>query len=152
MERIRVLLVDDEPAILRGLRMRLELEPDVHVVAEARNGARAVELAARLEPQVVLMDLEMPVMNGIVATKEITRQTPNAAVVVLSLYDYPEMINLAQAAGAYAFVPKHRMNDELIGAIRSAASKGEEGRLETGRRSRDNEMTSNTSSEEGKSK
>lgn len=125
MERIRILLVDDEPQIRRGLRMRLELEPDVAVVAEAANGAAAVEMAARLKPQVVLMDLEMPVMNGILATSEIRRQTPSSAVVVLSLHDYPEMISMAEAAGAYAFVPKHRINDDLLNAIRSAASEKE---------------------------
>lgn len=151
MERIRILLVDDEPQILRGLRMRLELEPDLQVIAEAANGAAAVEMATRLAPQVVLMDLEMPVMNGIIATSEIRRRAPSSAVIVLSLHDQPEMISLAEAAGAYAFVPKHRLNDELTTAIRSAASK-KEGRLDTGTQNEDVNESTQTSSEEGKSK
>jgi DNA-binding NarL/FixJ family response regulator len=132
MERIRVLLVDDEPSVRRGLRMRLELEPDVDVVAEAANGASAVEMTARLEPEVVLMDVEMPVMNGIKATSEIRRQTPQSAVVVLSLHDDPQTVSRAKAAGAVAFIPKHKMNDDLLTAIRRAANKNEEGHMDDG--------------------
>ena len=68
MTPIRILLVDDQPSVLRGLRMRLELEPDLEVVGEATNGATALEEAERVAPNIVLMDVEMPVMDGISAT------------------------------------------------------------------------------------
>lgn len=121
MERIRLLLVDDEPAVRRGLRMRLELEPDVEVVGEAGNGESAIELVASLDPAVVLMDVEMPVMDGISATMEIQARS-SASVVVLSLHDDKDTIRRAKLAGAFAFVAKGRMDDALINAIRSAAA------------------------------
>jgi DNA-binding NarL/FixJ family response regulator len=127
MERIRLLLVDDEPAVRRGLRMRLELEPDVEVVGEAGNGESAIELVAQLAPAVVLMDVEMPVMDGISATAEIQARS-SASVVVLSLHDDKDTIRRAKLAGAVAFVAKGRMDDALLNAIRSAAAdrKGDE--------------------------
>lgn len=120
--RIKLLLVDDEPAVRRGLRMRLELEPDVEVVGEAGDGANAVRLAETLNPSVVVMDVEMPVMNGIEATSEITARIPGVAIVVLSIHDDAAMLRKVHAAGAHAFVAKHRMDDGLINAIRSAAN------------------------------
>jgi DNA-binding NarL/FixJ family response regulator len=122
MERIRLLLVDDEPTVRRGLRMRLELEPDVEVVGEAGNGVSAVELAAELAPSVVLMDVEMPVMDGISATQEISARTPGAAVVVLSIHDDRATIERARQAGAASFVAKAEMDAALLVAIRSAAA------------------------------
>ena len=126
MERIRLLLVDDEPTIRRGLRMRLELEPDVEVVGEAANGLSAIDQVAALGPTVVLMDVEMPVMDGISATKAISQRNPAPAVVVLSIHDDRETIQRAAEAGASSFVPKADMNDALITAIRDAA-KGRKG-------------------------
>jgi DNA-binding NarL/FixJ family response regulator len=128
MERIRLLLVDDEPAVRRGLRMRLELEPDVEVIGEAGNGEAAVEMADQLEPAVVLMDVEMPVMDGISATLEIQARKPRAAVVMLSMHDDHDTVRRARLAGAADFVPKGKMDDTLIEAIRRAAGarKGDE--------------------------
>jgi DNA-binding NarL/FixJ family response regulator len=122
MERIRLLLVDDEPTIRRGLRMRLELEPDVEVVGEAANGESAIDQIAALDPSVVLMDVEMPVMDGISATKAISEQSSAPAVVVLSIHDDKETIQRAEEAGASSFVPKADINDALITAIREAAN------------------------------
>lgn len=125
MERISLLLVDDEPQIRRGLRMRLELEPDFDVVGEAENGSAAVDLATSLAPNVVLMDVEMPVMNGIDAATRITANGGDTAVVMISMHDDAATVSRAKAAGAAAFVAKHQMDSALIDAIRGAArSKG----------------------------
>jgi DNA-binding NarL/FixJ family response regulator len=120
-KRITLLLVDDEASVRRGLRMRLELEPDVEVIGEAADGANAVRLAATLAPSVVVMDVEMPVMNGIEATSEIVSRAPGVAVVMLSMHDDPATLRTAHDAGAAAFVAKHRMDNGLIDAIRDAA-------------------------------
>lgn len=121
MEPIRVLLVDDEPNVLRGLRMRLGLEADIWVVGEAADGATAVDLAGLLSPDVVLMDVNLPVVDGIAATRELAARVPQAAVVILSLHDDQETIGRALAAGAVAFVTKQQMDGDLIEAIRMAA-------------------------------
>jgi DNA-binding NarL/FixJ family response regulator len=121
MERISLLLVDDEPQIRRGLRMRLELEPDFEVVGEAENGSAAVDLASALAPNVVLMDVEMPVMNGIDAATQITANSGRTAVVIISMHDDAATISRAKAAGAAAFVAKSQIDSALIDAIRGAA-------------------------------
>lgn len=123
MEPIRVLLVDDEPSVLRGLRMRLGLEADISVVGEASDGAAAVHLAGLLSPDVVLMDVNVPVVDGITATRELTTRVPQAAVVMLSLHDDQETIDRALAAGAVAFVTKHQRDGDVLGAIRMAAGR-----------------------------
>jgi len=101
--------------------MRLGLEADLRVVGEAADGATAVDLAGRLSPDVVLMDVNLPVLDGITATRELTARVPHAAVVMLSLHDDQATIADAFAAGAVAFVGKQQMDGELIGAIRMAA-------------------------------
>src|SRR5689334_13051192 len=97
---IRILLVDDQPTMRSGLRMRLELEPDLAVVGEAGDGAAAVALARETHPDVVIMDLEMPVMDGISATIALRAVAPASAVVVHSLYDDAATQARARAAGA----------------------------------------------------
>jgi DNA-binding NarL/FixJ family response regulator len=126
MKTINILLVDDEPAIRRGLRMRLELEPDLSVVGEAGDGAAALDSAARLAPAVVLMDVEMPNMDGIEATRAIRSGLPATAVVVLSMHDDPATQARALDAGAAAFVAKQGIDGALLDAIRRAAA-GSEG-------------------------
>jgi DNA-binding NarL/FixJ family response regulator len=129
METIRVLLVDDEPHVLRGLRMRLRLEADIRVVGEAGDGATAVELAGRLSPDVVLMDFNLPDIDGITATLELTARVPHATVVMLSLHDDQGTVDRALAAGAVAFVGKQQMDGDLLGAIRMAAGTTKGGAL-----------------------
>ncbi len=122
MKPIQVLLVDDEPNVLRGLRMRLGLEADIRVVGEATDGAAAVDLAGLLSPDVVLMDVNLPVMDGITATRELALRMPQTAVVILSLHDDKATIDRALAAGAIAYVAKHQMDGDLLAAIRRAAT------------------------------
>jgi DNA-binding NarL/FixJ family response regulator len=121
MKTITLLLADDELQIRRGLRMRLELEPDVEIVGEAGDGSTAVKLAAELSPAVVLMDVEMPVLDGISAASQIVSRDPDTAVVMLSLHDDSVTVRRALAAGAADFVSKHRIDDSLLAAIRQAA-------------------------------
>lgn len=123
MKRIRVLLVDDQREVRRGLRMRLELEPDIDVVGEAADGAAAVSAMPLVEPDVALMDVEMPVMDGITATERICSGHPGCAVVVLSLHDDAATRLRAKTAGARAFVAKHQIGEALLDAIRGAAGR-----------------------------
>jgi DNA-binding NarL/FixJ family response regulator len=119
---IRLLLVDDQPGARQGLKMWLELEPDVEVIGEAEDGQAALELADALHPDVVIMDIEMPGMDGISATRALSRRSQPVKVVMLSLYDDSATQARAREAGAVAFVAKHRMEEPLLAAIRAAAS------------------------------
>jgi DNA-binding NarL/FixJ family response regulator len=124
MKLIYVLLVDDEPEVLRGLRMRLGLEDDICVIGEAVDGANAVELASILAPDVVVMDVNLPVVDGISATRQITTRAPQSSVVILSMQDDQHTIKQALAAGATAFVAKQQPDRDLLRAIRGAGRKG----------------------------
>ena len=119
---IRVLLVDDQSIVRRALRVRFHLEPDLQVVGEASTGSEALTLAQALTPDVVLMDVEMPEMDGIAATAALHRVVPQCAVVILSIYDDAQTRGRAQAAGAVAFVEKRGATDALLSAIRLAAA------------------------------
>ncbi len=105
---IRVLLVDDQAVVRRALRVRFHLEPDLQVVGEASTGSEALTLAQTLTPDVVLMDIAMPGMDGIEATAALHRVVPQSAVVLLSNHDDAQTRGRAQAAGAVAFVEKRR--------------------------------------------
>ncbi|HLW01380.1 MAG TPA: response regulator transcription factor [Ktedonobacterales bacterium] len=122
---IRVLLVDDQPVVRRGLGLRLHLEPDMDVVGEARTGQEALSLAQALAPDVVLMDVEMPEMDGIQATTALRALRSPSAVVMMSIHDDLSTRTQAQAAGAVAFVTKNGMTEELLAAIRQAAGQVE---------------------------
>jgi DNA-binding NarL/FixJ family response regulator len=118
---IRVLLVDDQAVVRRALRVRFHLEPDLQLVGEASTGREALALAQTLTPDVVLMDIEMPEMDGIAATAALRRVVPQSAVVILSIYDDAQTRARAQAAGAVACVEKRGATDTLLSAIRQAA-------------------------------
>jgi DNA-binding NarL/FixJ family response regulator len=118
---IRVLIVDDQPAVRRGLHLRLSLEPEVEVIGEAGDGAEAISLADSLRPDVVLMDARMPGMDGIEATAALRAVARESAVVILSLDDSAKTRTRAKEAGAVAFVSKRRMEEELLAVVRRAA-------------------------------
>jgi DNA-binding NarL/FixJ family response regulator len=117
---IRVLIADDQPAVRRGLHLRLSLEPEVEVIGEAGDGAEAISLARSLQPDVVLMDVRMPGMDGIEATAALRAVARESAVVILSLDDSAKTRTRAKEAGAVAFVSKRRMEEELLAVVRRA--------------------------------
>ena len=121
VETIRVLLVDDDPTVLKGLRMRLLLAPDVEVIGEAVDGREAIALTSELRPDVVLLDINMPGMNGVEACSEIATGTAETRVVMLSLHDDALMRERCAAAGAAGFVGKQEAAQALLPAIREAA-------------------------------
>jgi DNA-binding NarL/FixJ family response regulator len=118
---IRLVLVDDQPGVRQGLRMLLTLEPDMTVVGEASNGREALTLAQQLAPDVVLMDVEMPEMDGIEAAAMMRASTPQSAVVMLSIHDDVSTRARTHAAGATAFVNKSGAIEALVATIRQAA-------------------------------
>ncbi len=119
---IRVLLVDDHTVVLHGLRMFLRLDPELEVIGEATNGAEAVSLAHELRPDVVLMDLLMPVMDGITATTIIRRELPEVEVVALTSVLEDDKVIGAIRAGAIGYLLKDTEADELRRAIKAAAA------------------------------
>ena len=119
---IRTLITDDHKVVRRGLRGFLELDPALEVVGEASNGEEAVELARRLEPNVVLMDLLMPVMDGIEATRQIRRELPEVEVVALTSVLEDASVAGAIRAGAIGYLLKNTEADELCRAIRAGAA------------------------------
>ena len=124
-KRIRVLIVDDHAVVRDGIRAVLALQRDMQVVGEAVNGKEALEKTSELMPDVVLMDIVMPVMNGLDATREICRQREWAKVLVLTQYDDDENIRASREAGALGFIPKAAASARLLTGIRSVA-RGEE--------------------------
>ena len=121
-EPIRVLLVDDHELIRRGMRMVFDAEADVHVVGEAASGAEAVHQASELAPDVVLMDIRMPEMDGIEATRRIVRTSPSSRVLVLTTFDLDEYAFGSLRAGASGFLLKNTPPAQLMEAIRSIAA------------------------------
>ena len=121
MERIRIVIADDHPVVRDGLRGMLSSQPDFDIVGEAINGAQAVELVAQLHPNVVLMDLRMPGLDGVIATRQIRSQLPEVAVLVLTTYDSDGDILHAFEAGATGYLLKDAPREELFHAIRAAA-------------------------------
>jgi DNA-binding NarL/FixJ family response regulator len=115
---IKLLIVDDQPAVRQGLRMRLAAEPDLEVVGEAADGEVALHSVRTLCPDVVLMDVEMPRMDGIAATDTLRKLCPSTAVIMLSIYDDVRTRARAEVAGAVAFVPKSAPAGMLLAAIR----------------------------------
>lgn len=120
MPPIRILLADDHSILREGLRMLLDRQSEFEVVGDASNGREAVEMAGSLEPDVVIMDLAMPGLNGIEATRRIISRNAHTAVVILSMHSDESYILRSLKAGARAFLLKDSLKSDLIDAIRTA--------------------------------
>jgi DNA-binding NarL/FixJ family response regulator len=118
---ISLLLVDDQNLIRQGLKALLELEPDLVVVGEAENGAIAIDRVQELQPNVVLMDIRMPVMDGVTATKEICQQFPDVNILVLTTFDDDTYVTTAIKNGAKGYLLKDTPSEEIAAAIRAVA-------------------------------
>jgi len=122
-ERIRILIAEDQPMIRRAFASTLALESDLEIVAQAADGAEAVQEARRWQPDIVLMDIQMPRLNGIAATRQIVKDCPDAQVIILTTFDTDELIFEAICAGAQAYLLKDAEEDEILETIR-AVSRG----------------------------
>lgn len=118
LKPIRVLAIDDHPVLLDGLSAMIEPEPDIELVGEARNGVEGVEAFRRLNPDVTLMDLQMPVMSGIDAISAIRREDPGARIIVLTTYEGEAQAVRALKAGASGYLLKSALRRELLDTIR----------------------------------
>jgi DNA-binding NarL/FixJ family response regulator len=119
---VRVLVADDQSMVRAGFRMLLSGESDIEVVAEAQNGLEAVEKAARYQPSVVLMDIRMPELDGIEATRRILAADKGARILILTTFDLDEYVYAALSAGASGFVLKDDPAEQLIAAVRTIAA------------------------------
>ena len=119
-KRIRVMLVDDHTMVRRGLATFLKAFDDLELAGEAENGRTAIELCAKRQPDVILMDMVMPDMNGAIATRTIRQQFPNVQVIALTSFKEEELVKSALEAGAIGYLLKDVSADELVRAIRSA--------------------------------
>jgi DNA-binding NarL/FixJ family response regulator len=120
---ISILLVDDQSLIRQGLRALLELEADIKIVGEAENGQIAINLVRELKPNVILMDIRMPIMDGVAATKEISHHFPHSKILILTTFDDDEYVKAAIQNGAIGYLLKDTPSEELAVAIR-AVDKG----------------------------
>ena len=118
----RLLLVDDHAVVRSGLRMLLSAESDVEIVGEASTAKEAIEAAEALRPDVILMDIGLPDLSGIDATREIKKRFPNVSIVALTIHEDEEYFFKMLEAGASGYVPKRAAPDELLTAIRAAAT------------------------------
>jgi DNA-binding NarL/FixJ family response regulator len=118
---VRILIVDDQQLFREGLHTLLSVQPDLQVVGEARNGEEALRLAGALKPDVILMDLRMPVLNGVAATRHLKRTQPEIKVIVLTTFDDDEDVFEGLRAGAVGYLLKDVASEKLVEAIRAVA-------------------------------
>jgi DNA-binding NarL/FixJ family response regulator len=118
---IKVLLVDDQKLVRQGIQMLLETESDIHVVGQAGDGEEALTLAEQLNPDVVLMDIRMPVMDGVAATQAFTEKHPTIGVIILTTFDDDEHIFEGLKAGARGYLLKDISSEEMAAAVRTVA-------------------------------
>ena len=124
MDKIRVLLVDDHAIMRDGIRALLGLNEDIEIVGEASEGREAIEKTKELSPDLVIMDIAMPGIDGLEATRRIKKQNPNVKVLILTQYNNKEYILSAVKAGAAGYLPKRALGSELVSAVR-AIQRGE---------------------------
>ncbi len=122
MEKIRILIADDQEIVRQGLAIILDHQPDMTVVGQAEHGEQVVAMARALRPDVVLMDIKMPKMNGIQATRIIAGELPRTQIIILTTYDSDDWVFDGVRAGAQAYLLKDASKDELTAAIRSVYS------------------------------
>src|SRR5436309_574708 len=120
MQKITVLLADDHTVVRQGLRALLVVEGDIEIVGEADTGRQAVQLAKKLLPDVIVMDIAMPLLNGLEATRQITKQVPSSKVLILSSYSEDEYVQQLTEAGAAGYLVKQTAANDLLKAIREA--------------------------------
>lgn len=121
MGRLRVLVAEDHHLVAEGTRLLIEREPDMEVVAQARDGLQAVQLASSLQPDVALLDVRMPALNGVLAAARIVELCPGTRVLILSAYDDEEYVVEALEAGAHGYLLKTASPQELVEAVRAVA-------------------------------
>ena len=121
---IDVLLVDDHAVLRDGLRHLLESHQDIHVVGGVSDGLEAIRHAEQLQPDIVVMDISMPKLNGIEATRAISGCAPDTGVVILSMHSSPDVVHRALSAGARGFVLKESVSDEVVAAVRAVVAGG----------------------------
>jgi DNA-binding NarL/FixJ family response regulator len=121
MKRIRIVLADDHAVVRQGFKMILAEQPDMEIVGEAGNGREAVELAERLKPDIVVMDVAMPELNGIEATRRLTASVPHVRVVALSMHKDNVYVREILRAGARGYLLKDSLADDLVSAVRAVA-------------------------------
>jgi DNA-binding NarL/FixJ family response regulator len=119
---IRIVIADDHGILRAGMRALLSAEPDFQVVGEAEDGSAAVQLAARLHPDVALLDISMPILNGIQAIKPLKEQSPETRVLILTLHEDESLLRQAIANGASGYIVKRAVGSELTNAIRSVCA------------------------------
>ncbi|MDY6834148.1 MAG: response regulator transcription factor [Chloroflexota bacterium] len=122
MNKTKILVADDHPMFRDGIKKLIETEEDLEVIGQASNGEEAVRLAAELHPDVVIMDIVMPKLNGIEAAKQIKAKLPTTALLMLSAYDYESYLLQALRAGAAGFLSKNAHGSDLISAVRAVGS------------------------------
>ena len=121
---LRILVTDDHTMVRDGICAVLSLQRDMDVIGEATNGKEAIDVVKRLMPDIVLMDIVMPVMSGLEATKRITKEFPNTRVLILTQYDQEENMFVAKQSGARGFIPKRAASADLLRGIRAVGSGG----------------------------
>lgn len=121
---IRILLADDHAILREGLRALLQDDSDIEVVGEADNGHTAVAQARLLHPDVIIMDISMPLLNGLEATRQIKQESPDSQILILTMHQHEEYIAQVLQAGAAGYILKHAASNELVSAIKAVAQGG----------------------------
>lgn len=122
MKPIRVMLVDDHDIVRNGIKSLLEVQPDIEVIAEASNGAEALDRAQETRPDVAVIDITMPVMDGLEATRKMQEKCPDCLVLILTVHESKQYFFEMLAAGAKGYITKQAAGDELVAAIRAVAA------------------------------
>ena len=117
---INILIADDDPRFRRFIKELLSDEPDIEIIGEAADGEEAIHKAEELEPDLILMDVRMPNVNGLKATRQLKEKMPELKIIMLTLYDFEEYGEAAKAAGAVDYILKKSINEEIIPAISKA--------------------------------